>query len=180
MHGAISRCAGCNGSGDVTPGILVAGIGNIFLGDDGFGPEVLRHVSQRPASPNVRVTDYGIRGMHLAYDLLDGWDALVLVDAVPNRGAPGTLHVFTADHETFSATAGLDAHAMDPQTVFASLNALGGSPPHTVVVGCEVEDVDEGMGLSERVAAAVPAAVGMVEEVVTQLLARNTVSVREV
>jgi hydrogenase maturation protease len=125
------------------------------------------------------VTDYGIRGMHLAYDLLDGWDALVLVDAVPNQGAPGSLHVFAADHDIPSATAGLDAHAMDPGTVFASLKALGGSPPHTVVVGCEVDSVEEGMGLSERVAGAVPGAVCVIEDVVTQLLARNTTSARE-
>ena len=78
--------------------------------------------------------------MHLAYDLLDGWDALVLVDALPSRGSPGTLHVFEADHETLSAAAGLDAHAMDPAAVFASLAALGGTPPYTVVIGCEVDE----------------------------------------
>ena len=76
--------------GVITSQILVAGIGNIFLGDDGFGPEVMRHVPQHVAGPRVRVVDYGIRGMHLAYDLLDGCDALVLVDALPDRGAPGT------------------------------------------------------------------------------------------
>ena len=76
--------------------------------------------------------------MHLAYDLLEGWDALVLVDALPSRGSPGTLHVFEADHESLSTTAGLDAHAMDPAAVFASLVALGGAPPPTLVIGCEV------------------------------------------
>jgi hydrogenase maturation protease len=140
---------------------------------------VLRHAPRRLGGPHVRLTDYGIRGMHLAYDLLDGWDALVLVDALPSQGSPGSLHVFEADHEALSATANLDAHAMDPGAVFASLNALGGSPPPTVVVGCEVENVDEGMGLSESVAASVPAAVGAVENVVTHLLARDTASVAE-
>jgi hydrogenase maturation protease len=153
-----------------TSGILVAGIGNIFLGDDGFGSEVMRHVPQRLAGPTVRLEDYGIRGMHLAYDLLDGTDALVLVDALPNRGSPGTLHVFKADHETASPTAGLDAHAMDPAAVFASLRALGGTPPHTIVIGCEVQNVDEGIGLSEAVAAAVPGAVRAIEEAVARLL----------
>ena len=86
----------------------------------------------------VRVVDYGISGMHLAYDLLEQWDALVLVDAMPNRGSPGTLHVFEADHETLSPTAGLEAHSMDPAAVFATLTALGGAPPHTIVIGCEV------------------------------------------
>jgi hydrogenase maturation protease len=149
---------------------LVAGIGNIFLGDDGFGPEVMRHVPEHVASAQVRVVDYGIRGMHLAYDLLDGCDALVLVDALPDRGAPGTLHVFEADHNTLTAGVGLDAHAMDPGAVFASLAALGGTPPRTVVIGCEIDDVDERLGLSAAVAAAVPAAVTAIEEVVGRLL----------
>ncbi|MGZ8802241.1 MAG: hydrogenase maturation protease [Mycobacterium sp.] len=153
---------------------LVAGIGNIFLGDDGFGPEVLRRVAPRLPHPAVRAVDYGIRGMHLAYDLLDGYDALVLVDALPGRGAPGTLHIFEADHERLSATTGLDAHAMDPAAVFASLNALGGSPPYTVVIGCEVGCIEDGIGLSESVAAAVPDAVQAVEDVVAELSARMT------
>jgi len=149
---------------------LVAGIGNIFLGDDGFGPEVMRHVPQRLASPRVQLVDYGIRGVHLAYDLLDGCEALVFVDAIPSRGAPGTLHVFEADHESLTATAGFDAHAMDPAAVFASLNALGGTPPYTVVIGCEAANVDEGIGLSDEVAAAVPEAVRALEDVIARLL----------
>jgi hydrogenase maturation protease len=147
----------------------VAGIGNIFLGDDGFGPEVIRHVPEQVASPRVRVVDYGIRGMHLAYDLLDGCEALILVDALPNRGTPGTVHVFEADHETLTAQVGLDAHAMDPAAVFASLAALGGTAPYTVVIGCEVDNVDEGMGLTGAVAAAVPDAVNAIEDVVARL-----------
>ncbi len=97
--------------------------------------------------------------MHLAYDLLEDWRALVLVDALPDRGAPGTIHVFEADHETLSPTAGLEAHSMDPAAVFATLRALGGTPPQTIVIGCEVENIDEGMGLSAPVSAAVPRAV---------------------
>lgn len=150
--------------------ILVAGIGNIFLGDDGFGPEVMRHVSDRlTASENLRVKDYGIAGMHLAYDLLDGWEALVLVDAVPNRGAPGTVHVFEADHAPQDSVAMIDAHGMDPAAVFASLRALGGHAPRTIVVGCEVADVADGIGLSSAVQAAVPDAVGAVESAVAML-----------
>ena len=148
----------------MTARILVAGIGNIFLGDDGFGPEVMRHVVGQPLDADVRPVDYGIRGMHLAYDLLEDWRALVLVDALPDRGAPGTLHVFEADHETLSPTAGLEAHSMDPAAVFATLRALGGTPPHTIVIGCEVENIDEGMGLSAPVAAAVPRAVAALNE----------------
>jgi hydrogenase maturation protease len=149
--------------------ILVAGIGNIFLGDDGFGSEVVRHATIPPGDPGVRVIDYGIRGMHLAYDLLDEWDTLVLVDAVPSRGRPGTLHVFQADHEPSTSPTGLDAHSMDPTAVFASLRALGGSPPYTVVVGCEAGSIEEGIGLTEPVAKAVPRAVRAVEEIVAAL-----------
>jgi hydrogenase maturation protease len=129
----------------------------------------MRHVPEHVAGPRVRVVDYGIRGMHLAYDLLDGCEALVLVDALPNRGAPGTVHVFEADHERLTAGVGLDAHAMDPAAVFASLAALGGTPPYTVVIGCEVDDVDERMGLTDTVAAAVPDAVKAIEDVVARL-----------
>jgi hydrogenase maturation protease len=153
----------------MTARILVAGIGNIFLGDDGFGPEVMRHVVGQPVGADVHPVDYGIRGMHLAYDLLEDWRALVLVDALPDRGAPGTLHVFEADHETLSPTAGLEAHSMDPAAVFATLRALGGTPPPTIVIGCEVENIDEGMGLSAPVSAAVPRAVVAVNEILADL-----------
>jgi hydrogenase maturation protease len=156
--------------------ILVAGIGNIFLGDDGFGSEVVRNATIPPDDPSVRVIDYGIRGMHLAYDLLEEWDTLVLVDAVPSRGDPGTLHVFQADFEadqaSGSGTAGLDAHSMDPAAVFAGLRALGGSPPYTVVVGCEAGSVEEGIGLTKPVAKAVPRAVRAVEEIIAALQSR--------
>ncbi|UQX13219.1 hydrogenase maturation protease [Candidatus Mycobacterium methanotrophicum] len=152
--------------------ILVAGIGNIFLGDDGFGSEVVRHVPVQQDDPGVRVVDYGTGGMHLAYDLLDDWDALVIVDAVPGRGSPGALHVFEADHESHSATAALDAHSMDPAAVFDSLKALGGRPPYTVVIGCEAGSVDDGIGLTDAVAGAVPRAVHAVAEVVAGLRSR--------
>ena len=135
----------------------------------------MRHVPHRLAGPHVQLVDYGIRGMHLAYDLLDGCDALVLVDAIPNNGAPGTVHVFEADHESLTAAAGLDAHAMDPGAVFASLNALGGTPPYTIVIGCEIANTDDGIGLSDAVANAVPDAVHAVEDVLSDLLARTSV-----
>ena len=161
--------------------ILVAGIGNIFLGDDGFGPEVMRHVINRVNGSNdVRATDYGIGGMHLAYDLLEDWDALVLVDAIPNRGSPGTVHVFEADHGSPDTPAGVDAHGMDPATVFASLRALGGDAPRTIVVGCEVADITHRMGLSEPVEAAVPEAARAVESAVAMLRAEDEARVGEV
>jgi hydrogenase maturation protease len=118
--------------------------------------------------------------MHLAYDLLENWDALVLVDAIPNRGSPGTVHVFEADHGSLDSAAGLDAHGMDPATVFASLRALGGAPPRTLVVGCEVADVGDGMSLSAPVQAAVPEAVRAVESAVALLRAEEQAQVGEV
>jgi hydrogenase maturation protease len=160
----------------MTARILVAGIGNIFLGDDGFGPEVMRHVvGQVPGASKdgVHPVDYGIRAMHLAYDLLEEWHALVLVDALPDRGAPGTLHIFEADHETLSSTAGLEAHSMDPAAVFATLRALGGTAPKTIVIGCEVSNIEEGMGLSDPVAAAVPVAVAAIDDVLADLAVRS-------
>jgi hydrogenase maturation protease len=165
----------------MTARILVAGIGNIFLRDDGFGSEVVRNAEIPQDDPSVRVIDYGIRGMHLAYDLLEDWDTLVLVDAVPSRGSPGTLHVFQAQHEadneSGSGAPGVDGHSMDPAAVFASLRALGGSPPYTVVVGCEAGSVEEGMGLTGPVADAVPRAARAVEEIVAALQTRTAAQV---
>ena len=151
------------------PRILLAGIGNIFLGDDGFGPEVLRALASGPLPGGVRAVDYGIRGMHLAYDLLEEWDALVLVDAVPGRGRPGGIRVFEVDAQGLGTTAQLDAHGMDPNAVFASLAALGGRLPRTVVVGCQIERVDERIGLSASVSGAVDAAVAEVRAVLARL-----------
>jgi hydrogenase maturation protease len=144
---------------------LVAGIGNIFLGDDGFGCEVVRRLSEQGLPPAARVVDYGIRGMHLAYDLLDGWDRLVLVDALPDRGAPGRLQVLEVGPDDV-AHGELDAHGMDPAAVLSALGALGGRLPPTTLVGAQVADVRERIGLSPVVAAAVPAAVETVRALV--------------
>ena len=115
--------------GAARPRVLVAGIGNVFRTDDGFGPEVARRLAALPWPDGVRVVDYGIRGMHLAYDLLDPWDALVLVDALPDRGEPGGLVVLEIGDEHVGAGARVDAHGMDPATVLATLAALGGRLP---------------------------------------------------
>jgi len=149
------------------PRVLVAGIGNVFLGDDAFGSEAARRLAAGPLPAHVTVVDYGIRGMHLAFDLVDGYDALVLLDAMPRGGAPGTLYVI--EPELDPGVVALDTHGMDPVKVLATARALGGTPPPTIVIGCEVENVDEGMGLSEPVAAAVPLAVAAIENVVADL-----------
>ena len=157
-------------------GILVAGVGNLFLGDDGFGPEVARRLAVDPVPDGVRVVDYGIRGMHLAYDLLDGYDALVLVDAVPGPGRPGDLRVLEVRADDLGEGA-LDAHGMDPVAVLANLEALGGALPRTFVVGCQPANVDEGIGLSPVVAAAVDEAARIVRNLVDDLIESRTAGV---
>jgi len=151
--------------------VLVAGIGTLFLGDDGFGPEVVRRLAEQHAlPPGVRVADYGIRGMHLAYDLLDPYDALVLVDALPGGGAPGEVVVFEIGLDDLGDD-DFDAHGMNPAAMLAGVERLGGTLPATYVVGCRAADVTEGIGLSAPVAAAVPAAVDAVRTLVGRLIA---------
>ncbi len=152
------------------PRILVAGIGNIFASDDGFGCAVVRQLAGSPLPDGVRAVDYGIRGMHLAYDLLDPWDALVLVDAVPDRGAPGTIELLEIGAEHVAGRPGVDAHGMDPATVLATLAALGGAlPARTLLVGCQVTVTAEGMGLTPTVEAAVAEAIRVVRDCVAGL-----------
>jgi hydrogenase maturation protease len=129
----------------------------------------VRRLAAHDLPEGVRAVDYGIRGMHLAYDLLDGWDALVVVDALPDRGEPGALRVLDVGPEDLGEAV-LDAHGMDPGSVLASLGALGGRLPRTFVVGCQVADVDEGIGLSPAVAAAVDPAVETVCSLVGTLV----------
>lgn len=148
--------------------VLVAGIGNIFLTDDGFGPEVARRLTALALPAGVVVTDYGIRGMHLAYDLLDGYDALVIVDAVPHSAEPGDLVVLAVGPDDVG-DGDFDAHGMEPTAVLASLGSLGGELPPTYVVGCQPADVAEGIGLTP----AVEAAIGPAVETVTRLLAQD-------
>lgn len=144
--------------------ILVAGIGNLFLTDDGFGSEVARRLLSAPVPESVKVVDYGIRGMHLAYDLLAGYDALVIVDALPGTGSPGDLSVLAVGPDDLG-DGELDAHGMAPVSVLASLGKLGGQLPPTFVVGCQPADVREGMGLTPVVESAVEGAIRLVHEV---------------
>jgi hydrogenase maturation protease len=153
---------------------LVAGIGNIFLGDDGFGVEVANRLSAAPPRPGVLVADYGIRGVHLAYELLDGYDALVIVDAVPMGEPPGTVAVIEPDLDALEGALEdvgptMDAHSMNPAVVLGMLSGLGGRVDRVVIVGCQPANLDEGIGLSPPVAAAVDWAVEAVGEVLLEL-----------
>jgi len=153
----------------MTRPILVAGIGNLFLGDDGFGPEVVRRLVEAGQIPeHVRVVDYGIRGMHLAYDLLEGYDALVIVDAVPHGETPGDLTVMKIGEEDLGVGE-FDAHGMNPVAVLGTLGSLGGTLPPTFVVGCRPVSVEEGIGLGDRVCAAVPGAIAEVRALLVDL-----------
>jgi hydrogenase maturation protease len=144
------------------PRILVAGIGNIFLGDDGFGVEVVRRLSAQTPRADIDVVDFGIRGVHLAYELSGGkYDAAILVDATPRGGEPGTLYTIEADPAETSEEAG-DAHNMTPAAVLDWVRRTGGRCGRVLVVGCEPESLVESMGLSEAVALSVEPAMDMV------------------
>jgi hydrogenase maturation protease len=150
--------------------VLVATAGNIFLGDDGFGPEVARRLAQRRLPDEVEVRDYGIGGLHLAYDLLDGHRTLLLVDTVTRGAAPGSLCLLEVTEEDV-ADGGLQTHGMDPATVLGTLRTLGGRMPRTLVLGCEPEDVSEGIGLSETVLVSAERAVDAVLDLLDDGLA---------
>lgn len=161
------------------PSILIAGIGNIFLGDDGFGCEVVRRLSQRAWPDHVKVFDFGIRGFDLTYALLDGHDVTIFVDATPRGNEPGTLYTIEpalAEIENIEAGARgamIDAHSMDPMKVLSMVKSMGGTFKKILLVGCEPATFgpEEGqMGLSEPVAAAVPQAVAIVESLVANVL----------
>jgi hydrogenase maturation protease len=153
--------------------VLVAGIGNIFFADDGFGVEVVRRLGACSVPPGTRVADYGIRGVHLAYELLDGYDLLVLVDAVPMGQSPGTVAVIEVDMDDLEATGdvAIDAHTMTPAAVLGTLNHLGGRVDRVLVVGCQPAVIGEGVGLSVTVAIAVDGAVDAVLSVLADAFA---------
>ena len=152
------------------PQVLVAGIGNIFFGDDGFGVEVAHALSETPLPPSVRVADFGIRGMHLAFELLEReYDTTILVDAAPRGGRPGTLYVIEPDLDADrDDSVPADAHGMSPQAVFALCRSLGGTTKRTVIVACEPACIDEGIGLSEPVSLAVGEAVRLIQSMVQE------------
>jgi hydrogenase maturation protease len=155
--------------------ILVACIGNIFFGDDGFGVEVARALAEAPLPEGVRVVDYGIRGLDLTYALMDPWQAVIFVDVVCRGGLPGTLYMLKPDSTEPDASqcAALDPHALDPVQVLASARQLGEVNAEIYIVGCEPRDMGdelEGrMGLSREVSNAVPEAARMVRELVSTL-----------
>jgi hydrogenase maturation protease len=159
------------------PEILVAGIGNIFLGDDGFGVEVAQRLSQRTFPEGVRIVDFGIRGLDLAYALADGPQVTILIDAYPRGDVPGTLYVVEPDLTSLdspnASQIALDAHAMNPMDVLCMAKSMGAPLQRILLVGCEPATLgpEEGqMGLSEVVENAIERAVGLTASLVTRIL----------
>lgn len=155
--------------------VLVAGVGNVFLGDDGFGVEVARRLAKLDLPDWVAVGDYGISGMHLAYDLADGVQTAILIDAMPRGDPPGTVYVVEPERQVTAecptsddpmvgspALAFFDGHGMQPDVVIGMLGPLGADVGRVLIVGCEPATAEPGMELSPPVAAAVDDAVRVV------------------
>jgi hydrogenase maturation protease len=156
--------------------ILVAGVGNIFLGDDAFGSEVARALTSRPLADGVVVKDLGIRGLDLVYTLLDDWDFVILIDASPRGGDPGTLYVIEPE-DIDHAELAIEPHAMNPMNVLEAARAMGSTAP-VRIVACEPADLggDDGkLGLSDVVAASIDDAVRLVEFLIEKIRANRTV-----
>lgn len=161
----------------VRPRILIAGIGNIFLGDDAFGVEVAQRLARRKLPDGVRVVDFGIRGFDLAYALLDGCDIAILVDAVPRGEKPGTLYVIEpdlADDVNEQEMMMVETHGMNPIKVLHLVKSMGGGGLNRIlIVGCEPATFgsEQGeVGLSEPVQAAVDEAIGLIESILAEIL----------
>jgi hydrogenase maturation protease len=156
------------------PRILIAGVGNAWLRDDGFGGEVARRLEQRPLPEGVAVMDAGTGGLDLAYEVMRGYDALVILDVSRQGGEPGTLYVMEVSEESVEAKIDdgevINPHGMDPQTVLRFVRSIGAWPGSVMVVACEPAEVEElGFGLSPDVGSAVERAVKLVLETAREL-----------
>ncbi len=152
--------------------VLIAGIGNVFLGDDGFGVALANRLAASELFPGVEVADFGIRGMDLAWAMQEGYDAVILLDALPRGGEPGSLYLLEPEVEAGGRP--IDAHGMDPVTVLSLVHALGGTPPRTLVIGCEPGELpadgeEIAPGLSEPVRTALEEGMRLVETALEEL-----------
>jgi hydrogenase maturation protease len=152
---------------------LIAGIGNIFFGDDGFGCEVAAELLKRSWPDGVNVVDFGIRAYDLAYAIMDGYDATILIDAAPRGEKPGTVYLLELDADKVDVTGDeiADAHSLTPVRVLQLIRALGGRAKNLYLVGCEPTrlDGDGVIGVSDDVRASVPVAVKMIEQIIADL-----------
>ncbi|HEX5064242.1 MAG TPA: hydrogenase maturation protease [Kofleriaceae bacterium] len=146
--------------------VLVAGVGNVFFGDDGFGVEVARQLAG-PMPTGTRVLELGIRAVHFAFELLEPIDLLIVADCMARGGAPGTLYVVEPQAEA-PPPALADAHGMNLSIVFATLQQLGGTLPPTRIVGCEPATIEPGIGLSTVVTHAIPGAIELIHDLISR------------
>ena len=153
---------------------LVAGIGNILCKDDGFGSEVARRLRAAPLPAGAVVVDFGISSLHLALDLLEPFDLVVVIDVVARGGAPGTTYLLEVDPPADDATTGDDTHGMNLSSALKLARRLGAPLGRILLVGCEPSDVADGIGLSAPVAGAVDLAAAMVRGVLARELCRGT------
>ncbi len=163
--------------------ILVAGIGNIFFGDDAFGCEVARQLLERPVAAGVTIKDFGIRSYDLAYAIMDGPDATILIDATSRGQPPGTVFLIEPEFNSLDNESGevVNAHSMNPVRVLQMVRSMGGKPGRLYLVGCEpaVLETEEGaMGLSQPVQAAIPKAIEMIDSLVRDLLSETSGKIR--
>ncbi len=154
--------------------ILIAGIGNIFFGDDAFGPRMVRELLEREWPDEVEIVDFGIRGIDLAFALLDDYSAAIFIDATPQGGEPGTLYLIQVDDETRDGrgVASVETHNIDPVQVLSTVKAYGGTPPPLWVVGCEPASLDSEPGELLRLSAPVESAIDSAVEMVASLVER--------
>ena len=152
---------------------LVAGVGNVFLRDDAFGVEVIKLLAEQQHPDGVEIRDFGIRGVHLVYELLNGCDLFVLVDAAARGEPPGTVSVLEVELPEVDKMDRpvMDAHSLNPDAIFALLASLGGRPGRSLVVACEPAEIDAGMGLSDPVREALPHAVRTVQDILADAAA---------
>jgi hydrogenase maturation protease len=166
------------------PRILIAGVGNAWLRDDGFGGEVARRLEQQQLPPGIAVMDAGTGGLDLAYEVMRGYDALVILDVSRQGGEPGTLYVMEVPEESVEGAIddgeAINPHGMDPQTVLRFVRSIGAWPGRVIVIACEPAELDEmGFGLSADVRSAVERAVGLVLDTAGELRSSATLEPAE-
>lgn len=154
--------------------VMVAGVGNMFMSDDGFGGEVVKKMRQKNQPEGVEIRDFGTGGLKLAYDLMRGYDALILIDSSSRDEEPGTLYVIEPKEEDFNTdleeSGPINPHDMDPVTVLRFVKSVGAWPARIVIIGCEPENVEDfEVGLSDPVLAAVDKAAELVQETIQEI-----------
>jgi hydrogenase maturation protease len=158
--------------------VMIAGVGNMFMKDDGFGGAVIKKILHKKFPEGVEVKDFGTGGLKLAYDLMKGYDGLILLDASARGEKPGTLYMIEPKEEDINPDleqgGPIDPHGADPVTVLRFVKSIGAWPAKVMIVACEPETVDDfEIGLSESVNAAVDKAAEMVDEIVKEIYSKT-------